>query len=55
MAKAPKIPAETFPTEGGSYVRTSDGKLDQVEKTEPAPPAGDPPKPSPAAPVTVKE
>lgn len=55
MAKAPKIPAETYPTEGGSYVRSPDGKLDQVEQTKPAPPAGDPIEPPAAAPVTPKE
>lgn len=56
MAKAPKIPAETYPTTGGSYVRKPDGKLDQVEQTQPAPPpAAEPTEPPPAAPVTAKE
>ena len=55
MAKAPKIPAETYPTAGGSYVRTPDGKLDQVEQTKSAPVAGDLIEPRAAAPVTPKE
>lgn len=55
MAKAPKIPAETYPTEGGSYVRAPDGKLDQVEQTKPAPLAGEQTEPPAAAPATPKE
>lgn len=64
MAKAPKNPAETYPTTGGSYVRKPDGKLDQVEQTQPAPPpalseaegpAAQPTEPPPAAPATAKE
>lgn len=64
MAKATKTPAETYPTEGGSYLRTPDGKLDQVEQTKPVSPpalseaegpAGEPTEPPPAAPATAKE
>lgn len=53
MAKAP-LP-ETYPTEGGSYVRQG-GKLDQVERTKPAPPpAAAPTEEAPAPPATTKE
>ena len=62
MAKA--TAPEKYPTEGGSYVRKPDGKLDQVEQTKPVSPpalseaegpAGDPTEPPPAAPATAKE
>ena len=54
MAKAPT--PETYPTEGGSYVRQSNGKLDQVEQTQPAPPpVAEPTEPPAAAPATAKE
>lgn len=61
MAKA--TTPEKYPTEGGSYVRKPDGKLDQVEQTKPAPPAlsgaegpaGEPTEPPGAAPATAKE
>jgi len=54
MAKAPT--PETYPTEGGSYVRQSNGKLDQVERTKPAPPAGEPAEEPPSAtPAPTKE
>lgn len=53
MAKA--TTPEKYPTEGGSYVRKPDGKLDQVEQTKPAPSAGEPTEPPPAAPATAKE
>ena len=57
MAKTPKpTPTpETFPTEGGSYVRDPDGNLNQVEQTKPAPAAGAPDETQPATSTTVKE
>lgn len=60
MAKA--TTPEKYPTEGGSYLRQPDGKLDQVEQTQPAPalseaegPAGEPTEPPAAAPAIPKE
>lgn len=56
MAKKPTLkptaPRRTRPAEGGSYVRTSDAELRQVEATRPAgeaPPAEQPPA-EPASP-----
>lgn len=43
-----------YPTEGGSYVRTQKGGLDQVEATKPAPPP-EPPAAPPPAPTKEKE
>lgn len=50
----------TYPTEGGSYVRKSNGSFDRVEATKPAPPpdAGKPdeqPAAPPPAPTSEKE
>lgn len=48
-----------YPTEGGSYVRTQKGGLDQVEATKPAPPPGSAPieplAAPPPAPTKEKE
>jgi hypothetical protein len=46
-----------YPTEGGSYVRKSNGSLDQVEATKPADAVKsiELPDPPPAAAATEKE